>query len=229
MTEDMPRTRLPFLRHERNRHGKWCWYFRRGNKRIRLNGAYGGEQFLAEYNAALAGQPKPSASGPESGTVAWLVARYKESGRFASLKKSTRRVRDNILASLVKGAGTKPFAKITRKHIQEAMDRRAATPHQANNFLTVTSMMFEWALSVDKVTVNPCKGVAPFRARSDGFHSWTEEEVDQYRARHPVGTKGRLALDILLFVGLRRSDVILVGRQHLRNGVKSSGYDLPCE
>jgi len=219
---EMPRPRLAFLRHEKNRHGEWCWYFRRGNgKRIRIRGEYNSAQFKAEYDAALTGQAISRAKGPPSGTVAWLVNRYKESRQFASLAPSTRRGRDNILKGLVEVAGEKPFDRINKRHIEDAMDRRAKTPHQANNFLIIVSQMFQWAVGADKLTANPCAGVKPFKVKTKGFHTWTVEEVEQYRARHPVGTKARLAIDLLLFVGLRRSDVIKVGRQHLRDDVLS--------
>jgi hypothetical protein len=36
------------------------------------------------------------------------------------------------------------------------------------------------------------------------------EEVAQFEAQHPIGTKARLALALLLFIGHRRSDVILL-------------------
>jgi integrase len=44
--------------------------------------------------------------------------------------------------------------------------------------------------------------------------------VRQFEERHPVGTKARLALALLLFTGQRRSDVTRFGRQHLRHGGK---------
>src|SRR5262249_48129863 len=40
----------------------------------------------------------------------------------------------------------------------------------------------------------------------------------QYRARHTVGTKARLALDLLLNTGGRREDAVRLGLQHVRNG-----------
>lgn len=219
--EAMPRPRLPYLRHEKNRHDDWCWYFRKGNgKRIRLRGEYGTKAFRAEYDAALSGHP--SAKGkPISGTLSWLVARYKESAKYAALKQSTRDTRDNILASLVKNAGDKPFTHIKRKHIERAMDDRASTPHAANNFLIVTRQMFEWAVSNDHVGENPCDGVPLIKAKVEGFHSWSIDEVEQYRGRHAVGTMARLALDMLLFFGLRGSDVVLAGKQHVRDEVLS--------
>src|SRR5690606_27120870 len=38
--------------------------------------------------------------------------------------------------------------------------------------------------------------------------------VQKYWERHPVGTKARLAMDLLLFSGVRRSDVVTLGRRN---------------
>src|SRR5204863_8783246 len=37
-------------------------------------------------------------------------------------------------------------------------------------------------------------------------------------ARHPIGSKARLAMAMLLYTGQRRSDVVLLGRHHVRDG-----------
>lgn len=79
--------------------------------------------------------------------------------------------------------------------------------------------MFEWAVSAGHIDLNPCDGVKPIKAKTDGFHSWTVDQVEQYRKHHPVGTRARLALDIMLFCGLRRGDVVRVGPQHVREGL----------
>src|SRR3712207_8216643 len=57
-----------------------------------------------------------------------------------------------------------------------------------------------------------------FRSRSPGLPSWSDEEIAAYEARWPLGTKQRLALALLLYTGQRRSDVVRMGRQHLRDG-----------
>jgi len=56
-------------------------------------------------------------------------------------------------------------------------------------------------------------------SKTDGYHTWTVDEVERYMARHPVGTQARLALDLMLYTGLRRSDAIVLGRQHIKGGV----------
>ncbi|CAH1658845.1 hypothetical protein CHELA1G11_12845 [Hyphomicrobiales bacterium] len=53
---------------------------------------------------------------------------------------------------------------------------------------------------------------------SEGFHSWSLEEVEAFEKRHPVGTKARLALALLLYTAQRRSDVVLFGKQHVQDG-----------
>jgi integrase len=54
---------------------------------------------------------------------------------------------------------------------------------------------------------------------ADGFHTWTQEELDRFEARWSIGTRQRLAFDVLLYTGLRRGDAVRVGRQHIRDGV----------
>lgn len=221
MTDDMPKPRLPYLRHERNRHGTWCWYFRKENgPRIRINEEFGTPAFRAAYDAALSGSPVEVTQTVRSGSVAWLVDKYKASGKFLAAAESTRYFRGNFLKQMVKAVGEKPASKITKKVIQNSMEDRSATPHHANNMLVAISQMFEWAVENDYVKENPCADVKPFPTKpSDGHHTWTVEQVEIYRAHHPVGTRARLAIDLLLFTGLRRSDIIKIGKQHVREGL----------
>lgn len=197
------------------------WEFRRGERYARLPDKYGTPEFWDAYNAAFTGKAPEPQREAQSGTLSWLVERYKESTAFASLRPSTRRMRDNILKSVCKDSGGVQFAHISRRTIDEAVARRKVTPHAANNFRKVMSQLFKWSVRADYVPVNPCTGADRIKVESDGHHTWSVDEVEKYRAKHPVGTMARLALDLLLFTGLRRSDVILAGRQHVKSGVLS--------
>ena len=57
------------------------------------------------------------------------------------------------------------------------------------------------------------------KAKAGSIHTWTEAEIEQYEARHPIGSRARLAMALLLYTGQRRSDVIRMGPQHIRKGV----------
>jgi integrase len=209
----------PHVQTERTRHGRVVFYFRRSQHapRIRLP-APTEAGFRAAYAAALTNAEKP-ASKAHKGSLEWLVDAYKRSAHWANLKPSTRRMRDNILKRVVLEAGTAPFSAITRRHINEAVDRRL--PHAGNTFRKVMSQMFAWAVSVDLVPVNPVAGATRHKIKSDGHHAWTLEEVARFHARWPVGTRERLAMDLALFTGLRRSDLAILGRQHVKDGVIS--------
>jgi len=55
--------------------------------------------------------------------------------------------------------------------------------------------------------------------KSEGFHSWSDAEIAQFEKHHPVGSRARLALALLLYTGQRRSDIVRLGRQLLRDCV----------
>lgn len=78
--------------------------------------------------------------------------------------------------------------------------------------------LYKWATVAGHVSENPASFVPYVRKRTDGFHTWTGEEVERYMARWPVGTKEHLALAILLFTGVRRQDAVRLGRANERDG-----------
>lgn len=73
---------------------------------------------------------------------------------------------------------------------------------------------------VRTLVIDPAWKTGGGKSGSEGFHTWTPEEALQFEKRHPIGTKARLALDLMLFTGQRRSDVIRFGKQHITKGGK---------
>lgn len=217
----MPRPRPPYLQREVNRHGTVVWYVRKDDgPRIRIRGEYGSDEFMAAYNAAVAGEPLPSAKGPDPRSLEWLIARYRDTGSWQALSAATRRQRENIFKHVIAKAGAQPFKAITKATVVAGRERRAATPAQARNFLDAMRGLFRWALDAGMVDVDPTAGVKnPARPKGDGFPVWTEDDVDRYERRWPAGTKERVWLHVLLYTGLRRGDAVRLGKQHVRDGV----------
>lgn len=224
MIEAMPRPRPPYLHRYRTRHGKFYWYVRKpGGKRIRLRATYGEPEFEVQYLAAMAGVTtgqSPQLPKVKSGTLAWLWDRYRETGEWTSLKNTTRRQRENIMAHVIAKSGTVPCGDIRPEHIVAGRDARATRPSTSKGFLVVMRAMYRWAVVAGHVESDPTIGVKNLpKARTNGFPVWTEDDVDRYQARWPLGTKERVWLDVLLYTGLRRGDAVTLGRQHVRNGV----------
>jgi integrase len=107
---------------------------------------------------------------------------------------------------------------LSTAHLLMLRDRKADKPGAANNRLKYLSAMLGWAVERGIMRSNPARDARPIRYASSGFHAWTREEVQQFQKRHPVGTKAHLALGLLLFLGVRRGDVVTLGKQHIRAG-----------
>jgi integrase len=60
--------------------------------------------------------------------------------------------------------------------------------------------------------------VKRFSYETEGLHTWTADEVKQFEDYYPIGTKPRLAFALMYYLGVRKSDAVLLGRQHMRNG-----------
>jgi len=217
----MPKPRPPYLHHEQTRHGALVWYVRRGHgPRIRIKAEYGSEDFWSRYRAALEGAPPPSKTRRPH-TLAWALDQHRRSSTWAGLSNATRRQRESIYRTVIATAGDVPLRSITDETIRAGRERRAATPHAANNFLKAMRGFFAWAVEAKLVTVDPTKAVKKLKGdnEAEGFHTWTEEELDRYETRWPIGTRQRLAYDLMLYTGLRRGDATRVGGQHVRDGV----------
>jgi integrase len=216
----MPR-RLPKHAYaERNRHGTVVFYFRVGKgKRIRLRGNPDSKEFARDYHAAFTGG-SPEATPPASSeTLAWLIARYRDSRAWAALAPATRRQRELVLQKIAATAGTAPYTDITRRTVMAGLDRRKSTPFAAKTFLKTLRGLFRWAAENSFVEKDPTEGIQAHLPRTDGFHAWTDEEIARFEARWAIGSRERLALAVLLYTGLRRGDAAHLGRQHIRDDV----------
>jgi len=218
----MPRPRKPFIQKETTRHGKVVWYFRRGKeKRVRLPGVFGSKEFNAAYNAALAGTQVGKRTEAPRSTLRWLVDRYYESGRFDKLRPNTKRNQRLALEKACENGSDLNFAAIDEADIRAAMVRRERTPTMALEYVRTMRALLRFAKDSGWIGVNPAENIKVSPSKTDGYHTWTVEEVAKYQERHAIGTQARLALDIMLYTGLRRSDAITLGRQHVKNGVIS--------
>jgi integrase len=177
----------------------------------------------AEYRAAIEGAPAAPTTSAKPHTLEWALDRYRDSSAWAALSNATRRQSENIYRHVIKSAGSEMLKSITTAVIAAGRERRKDTPHAANNFLKSMRRFFKWAVDPtggNLVKVNPCVGVTMLTGKNkDGFHCWSEEEIQRFEQHWPIGTRERLALDLCLYTGLARGDVVRLGRQHISNGV----------
>jgi len=216
----MPRANLlKYVRPITGRDGVVRYYFRRrGHRDVRLPGPFASEAFMAAYAIAL-GNPERieiGAKRAKAGTIDTTASMYLASAAFAGLAGETRRTRKNILKRICDAHGDKPVKLIERKHVQAMVDAKAATPSAARNLLAVLKLLMAYAIKAGIRDDDPTIGVRHAKIRTAGYDTWTEEDIAAFEARHPIGSKARLALALLLYTGQRRGDVVTMGRQHVR-------------
>jgi len=120
------------------------------------------------------------------------------------------------------------------RDIRSLMDKLSGTPAAANNLLKVLRAVMRFGVDRGLVDNDPTVGVRMLRYRSEGFHTWSEEEVAAFEARWPLGTKQRLGFDLLLYTAQRSSDVrqmtdrqIQSGRVQVRQNKTGQLVDIP--
>ena len=222
---DLPGTvDLKFLVADQDRHGNVRLYVRRHQRKVRLRETPGSDAFLEEYRTALArletnesAASSPLAPAPR-GSFRWLCQRYYQSAEFKMLDPRTQHVRHLILDAFNAKLGDKPFASMEPKHVRRWRDARVETPEAANNLVKALRQVYAWALEADECERNPAAAVPYIRTGSQGWHTWTLEEVHQYLDHHGRQSRAGRALIFLLFTGAARCDVVKLGRQHCRKG-----------
>jgi integrase len=220
----MTRIRLQYVNSFRDRHGQLRHYFRRpGYKSVALPGLPGSAEFMESYQAALTGDIAPrveiAASRTKPGTVAALTVQYFNSTAYQSLASETKRTRRNILERFRAEHGDKRVALLQRAHVEKMVLAKFATPSSERNFLNTIRAMLQFAADIGIRPDNPAIGVKRAKIKTEGYRTWTEDDLAAFEGRHPVGTRARLAFALLLYTGQRRSDVVQMGRQHVRDRV----------
>jgi integrase len=201
-----------------DRHGKPRWYFRRpGFKRTPLPGLPWGPEFMAAYEEALAGQPVYiGGSRVRPGTMRALAISYYNSLGFRSLKPSSQAIYRRIIDRFCREHGDKRAATLQREHIVKLMATRKLG--SANGLQKVLRVMMQHAIETGLRADDPTRDIKAIIVKTDGHHTWSESEIEQFEDRHAIGSRARLALALLLYTGQRRSDVVRMGRQHIRDG-----------
>lgn len=207
--------------------GKERFRFRRAGQRTRyINAPLGSTEFMAEYQACLDERPgKPIQREIVAGTIDALAAQFYRSTAFNRGKAITRQKARAILDAFRDGKwkgkriGSLSASKVEFSHLDRIIADKAATHHfAAVNLRKQLKRLFRYAVKAKIRPDNPADFTEPLSLKTDGFHTWTEAEIAQYQARHPLGTKARLALELFLWTAKRRSDGVQLGRQHIRDG-----------
>lgn len=102
---------------------------------------------------------------------------------------------------------------IAKKDVIELLGAVTKKPILRNQIHAAISAVFKWAMEVDVVAANPCRGIKknPTRSRARVL---SEEELPLCWAAFPPGVVGT-ALKVLLLTGQRPGEVRFMRREHI--------------
>lgn len=202
----------------RDRHGKRRWRFRKkGLPTYHFKNPPGSDEFREELRAARLAVSSPSRELPAF-SYDRLIASYYTTPKWLAMKPSSQNTYRGIIERFRAKNGSKDVRKVTAAHIDAKLAKMADRPAAANNLRKALNRLHRHAVKLGWRTDNPIDFTDAYPSGS-GFHCWTESELKAFDQCWPVGTKERLAKELMLWTSLRRSDVIRVGRQH-RDGNK---------
>lgn len=226
MMSDLPNN----VRAVKDPRGKTRYRFRRkGWKSAYLPGEPNSEAFHRAYADILAGGPHEpdTATSPrkiEPRSIDDLIIRFKKTMRWKKKSAITQRNQGRILERFCdrldkKGRryGERPVASVTVTWLENVFGQMVETPAAANNLRKALANVLDAAIRMEWRTDNPARMTDRFDD-GEGFHDWTDAEIEQYRARHKLGTMARLVLELALNTSARRCNVNKIERDHIKDG-----------
>ena len=222
-----------------SQHGVERYRFRR----VGYPGGYfqsdlGTEEFRAEYHAFMhPNEPMPLATPSRAtpGTIDALLDRYMSVPERLGPSTVTQDKIRAVLEDFRNGEKPRGHRRVDTITF-EAIDRIIAKKqiktgtgnktkgglHAARKLRKDLVRLFDFAVKSEMITINPVqlaeKVRAPAGEKSHGFHTWTEDEIEQYRGYHKLGTHARLAMELALWTDQRRSDVVSMGKAQIHKG-----------
>ena len=219
----------PGLLRTTDRHGKVRWLYR-STARVYQGGStttpYRSPDWHAWYDAAVASAHPGRSSRDRSegagadretaGTISALVAKLYQQPSWKQLEPLTKSTKRNIIERLRKAAGDKQVATLQRRHVVDMVATLGSSAIVANRLLTTFRQLMDLALTLDWIKADPTLGIKPVKLKkTDGYHSWTEDEIRSFERRWPIGSRERLSMGLMLYTAQRRSDAVTMGRQHV--------------
>ena len=231
------RKEFPGVTIVRDRHGRLRYRLRRTTNGRKIDaylpGVIGSTEFRAAYHEATEGV-RAARRRAQPGTIAYLIEAYLGSKGFQRLASTTRRDVRGRLDWVRAAIGEAKYAKIAPHHVAKLMERKGG-PAAANRLRKDLGQMFRFAARMHGFKgQNPAALADPHKTKKGGYRTWTNEEIETFRAAHATGTKARLALEILVNTGASRVDAIGFTRANIagariryRRAKTGQAVDLP--
>lgn len=229
-----------FVTRFKDRHGKERLRFRRkGYPAKYFTAPLGTEAFREEYRrfnspqAIAEGVEEARAARTVPGSIGDLLSRYLAVPERLGPTETTQAKVRSILERFAEGREDRLVKDVRFEHIDaivakvrskgiDARGRVVGGHEAARKLRKELRRLFAFARKLGWIATNPVDDSEPVKIapseRSLGFYTWTEEDIAKFRTHWRLGTKQRLAMELMLWTDQRKVDAIHLGRQHVRAG-----------
>src|SRR5262249_31560686 len=177
----------------------------------------GSPEFMQAYQDAMSG-PAVRARAPKAGTLAALATEFFSSTEFANLRPSSQATYRLALSPVLAADGPPLVRDLPADKTPQLIPQNGTKrPAMANLTRAVLRRLFSFAVAIGQRRDNPFNAVPKYKIGT--HHTWTDEQLSAYEKRWPLGTRERLAFDVLLYTAQRVGDVVRMQRSDIRNGV----------
>lgn len=224
----MKKRRLPkYVTSFLDRHGKERFRYRRGGIDRTLPGPYNSPAFREALEAARQAMPAPMASRHIPGSWDELISLYYQGAAFQKAGEKRQHVARGIIENFREQFGRDLVVNCKPRHVEAILlakkqkrqegKRTVGGPEAARALHKQLKRLFRHAMKLEWIVSNPAELAEGAGGKKGTRHTWTEAEIAQFRAHWLLGTKPRLALEIILWTGQRRGDACSLGPQHIKN------------
>lgn len=214
----------------KDRHGRTRYRFRRkGWPSPYIKGEPGEAAFHRRYAEIIeAGPFEPVSAVSQAKAIPRslddLYQRYRRSPAWHDKKAHVQHTQAlvyerflNRVSASGKRYGERPVASVTVGWLDRIFGDMADRKGAANDLRKKLRVLLSYAEGLRWIASNPVAHTTAYKG-GPGRHSWTEEEIAQYRATHPVGTMARLTMELALNTAARRGAVAGLTRDNIVRG-----------
>lgn len=176
--------------------------------------------FLDAYTAAMrAAQPKPVQPKAAKDSVAAMIDAFLVDDEFTSKSAGYQRTLRRHCIEIRRQAEDMGAAELAIDDIQDDLD--ALPPFESLERAKTWRLLCKFGRRRKFFRVDPSNGISRMPLpKSDGRIPWSLDDIDLYRARWPIDTPQRLAMELIYWTAARTIDAVEIGPRLIdRDGV----------
>ena len=119
------------------------------------------------------------------------------------------------------------YATMEPRHVEALMSKKGG-PNAANRLKKDLAQLYRFAAKRFNYTgPNPAALADGYKVPTGAYHTWTDKEIETFRAAHPTGSKARLAFELFLGTGAARQDPAALTKGNIRGIASTTGAARP--